>query len=95
MQLLVHCYSIDAVSYTGAYYGQGQSEIVLDNVDCVSSETNLNQCFRSTTHNCIHAQDASVACYPIRKPSPLVHCIYPSIICITMSITGGSDVLQY
>ncbi len=62
-----HSSSLDAVAYTGAYYGEGLSEIVLDNVDCINSETTINQCFRTTTPNCIHTQDAGVACYPERK----------------------------
>ena len=68
--MLIFAHSIffsDAVSYTGAYFGQGAGEIVLNNVDCLRNEPTLGQCFRSNTHDCTHAQDASVACFPESK----------------------------
>ena len=49
----------------GAYHGQGTGSIVLDDLLCSGTESNLLQCSSFTpagTHNCLHSEDASVVC---------------------------------
>lgn len=49
--------------FTGAFFGQGSRDIVLDNVGCDGSESRLEDCPKSLmTAQCTHAQDAGVSC---------------------------------
>ena len=46
-------------------HGQGTGAIVLDDLLCTGSESNLLECPSFTpagTHNCAHSEDASVVC---------------------------------
>ena len=52
----------DAVAFSNAYFGAGTGTIYLDDVSCTGSETNLNNCPRSSTVNCGHLDDAGVRC---------------------------------
>ena len=51
-----------------SYYGQGTGSILLDNVNCLGSETNLLKCSRGGRNtrlfdnNCDHSEDAGVKC---------------------------------
>ncbi len=47
-----------------AAYGRGTGSIVLDNVGCNGTETNLFDCTNSglNVHNCGHSEDAGVIC---------------------------------
>ncbi|XP_054611380.1 scavenger receptor cysteine-rich domain-containing group B protein [Dunckerocampus dactyliophorus] len=49
---------------SSSQYGQGSGLIVLDNVDCKGSETNLGQCDSLTwgVHNCYHYEDVAIIC---------------------------------
>uniref|UniRef100_A0A8D0Z2Y8 SRCR domain-containing protein n=1 Tax=Sus scrofa TaxID=9823 RepID=A0A8D0Z2Y8_PIG len=49
---------------TGAHFGAGSGKIVLDDVQCVGSESHLGQCMPrgGAGHNCGHLEDASVIC---------------------------------
>uniref|UniRef100_A0A8D0XFU4 SRCR domain-containing protein n=1 Tax=Sus scrofa TaxID=9823 RepID=A0A8D0XFU4_PIG len=49
---------------TGAHFGAGSGKIVLDDVQCVGSESHLGQCVPrgGAGHNCGHLEDASVIC---------------------------------
>ena len=47
-----------------AYFGQGQGDIYLENVQCNGSESSLEDCPASElgVHNCYHSEDAGVKC---------------------------------
>ena len=59
-------YSRAVAARTSAYYGQGSGTIKMTNVQCLGSETKLQDCksskWNSHTHNCNHSQDAGVEC---------------------------------
>ena len=56
--------SIGAMAFSNAYFGVGTGTILLDDVGCTGSETNLTDCTRSSTVSCIrgHTEDAGVRC---------------------------------
>ena len=44
-------------------YGHGNGAIVLDDLECEGSESNLFECRKkSGSHNCTHEEDAAVVC---------------------------------
>ena len=47
-----------------AAFGQGSGDIILDNVQCVGTETDLFSCPNNgpLIHNCGHGEDAGVQC---------------------------------
>lgn len=47
-----------------AYFGQGQGDIYLENVQCNGSEAMLDDCPASDigVHDCDHTEDAGVRC---------------------------------
>ncbi len=47
-----------------AFFGQGTGNIVLDDLQCMGTESRLIDCPNSgiNVHNCVHAEDASVTC---------------------------------
>ncbi|XP_078290233.1 scavenger receptor cysteine-rich domain-containing protein DMBT1-like [Panthera onca] len=49
---------------TGAHFGAGSGKIMLDDVQCVGSESHLGQCVHrgEARHNCGHLEDAGVVC---------------------------------
>uniref|UniRef100_A0A8C8Z707 Soluble scavenger receptor cysteine-rich domain-containing protein SSC5D n=1 Tax=Prolemur simus TaxID=1328070 RepID=A0A8C8Z707_PROSS len=54
---------------TGAHFGAGSGQILLDDVQCVGSESNLGQCVHGGQAglNCGHLEDAGVICWaPMR-----------------------------
>ncbi|XP_056011221.1 deleted in malignant brain tumors 1 protein-like [Ostrea edulis] len=62
-------YSTDgATAYSHARYGQGAAsqKIILDDVSCIGTETNLGQCNYTALglSNCDHTEDAGVRCNP-------------------------------
>eukprot|EP00057_Strongylocentrotus_purpuratus_P012434 XP_011666908.1 PREDICTED: deleted in malignant brain tumors 1 protein-like [Strongylocentrotus purpuratus] len=50
--------------YPNATFGEGTGEIILDNVNCTGSESNIAFCQHNgyLSHNCEHRQDAGVTC---------------------------------
>ena len=55
-------YALNA--YQRAHYGEGTGPIILDNVNCLGSESSLFSCKHSGVgkHYCSHKKDASVQC---------------------------------
>ena len=65
-----------AIARSNAFFGQGTVPILLDNVACVGTESRLLSCTYSSTHNCVHAEDAGVTCLAATHNSVLMilHC---------------------
>ena len=59
--------TIGAIARTRAFFGAGTGNIFLDDVQCIGTETRLSDCQASTTHNCVHSEDAGVTCVASRK----------------------------
>ncbi|XP_041453692.1 deleted in malignant brain tumors 1 protein-like [Lytechinus variegatus] len=55
----------NGIAYQNAYFGQGTGNIILDNVQCVGTETDLVSCPSNglLNHNCGHSEDAGVQCF--------------------------------
>ncbi len=53
-----------AVATGLSFFGQGTDLIVLDDVNCVGTEARLLDCMYTSSHNCIHLEDAGVRCQP-------------------------------
>ena len=54
-----------AIGLHGAYFGEGQGHIFLDNVECSPcNHSSLIECFTDEIgiHDCLHSEDASVIC---------------------------------
>ena len=51
-------------AYSNAYFGAGSGPIVLDDVQCSSSASQLLECYSRPilSHNCLHSDDAGVRC---------------------------------
>ena len=81
--MFIHVLPLGAVARTNAFFGQGVGSIVLDNVQCIGTEAQLLNCRHSTTHNCIHAEDAGVIC---QGP---VQCVTG-----TIRLVGGTSVAE-
>ena len=52
--------------YLGHYYGPGNGQTWLDNVQCTGSELSLAECRHRGwgIHNCAHREDVSIICSP-------------------------------
>ena len=65
-----------SLSLGSAYFGEGQGPILLDNVRCTGLEHELIDCPHNDLgiHDCIHNEDAGVACTSEFMPSfyPLI-----------------------
>ena len=51
-------------AFSEAVFGEGKGNIVLDDVQCVGTESELANCIHSdfNVHNCQHREDAGVSC---------------------------------
>lgn len=60
------------IAKSRAFFGQGAGPILLDDVQCTGSELSLQSCSHNPVgiHNCIHAEDAGVVCYPAALRDP-------------------------
>ena len=56
----------DAFHYN-AFFGEGNGNIWMDDVQCTSNDTCLGNCTFNgfSNHNCQHSEDVSVTCTPI------------------------------
>ncbi|XP_062615393.1 uncharacterized protein LOC134277123 [Saccostrea cucullata] len=65
--------SKNAVSMCCAKFGEGTGPILLDDVDCLGSETDIGQCKHRgwKVHNCQHLEDVSIRCSPKEDPSTI------------------------
>ena len=59
--------AIGAIARTRAFFGAGTGNIFLDDVQCTGTEAALSDCQASSTHNCVHSEDAGVTCVAARK----------------------------
>ena len=52
-------------SYIEAKYGEGEGDVILDDVVCTGNETSLSDCEHREpfTSNCEHDEDVSVKCF--------------------------------
>lgn len=54
-------------------YGEGEGPILLNRVDCISSDVRLTDCHRLSlqqrpvSHSCTHSKDAGVICRGVSK----------------------------
>ena len=60
-------FTTDAIAYSLAAFGQGAGPIHLDDVQCAGTESRLTDCVYTSTHNCIHFEDAGVRCQQQRE----------------------------
>ena len=70
------------MAFSNAYFGVGTGTILLDDVGCTGSETNLTDCTRSSTVTCIsgHAENAGVRCQG--KRFDVVYAVYCQLVII-------------
>lgn len=68
-------FSDQATAYSRARYGQGPAsqKIILDDVGCIGTETNLGQCNYTGLglSNCDHTEDAGVSCLSGKSTSQI------------------------
>jgi hypothetical protein len=82
-------FHIDAVAYHNAYFGPGTGPILLDDVFCLGNEKSILECdsninpfslINSYLHNCVHSEDAGVACLSRESQIKYHHIIVSDII---------------
>lgn len=58
-------------------YGHGSGPIWLDDVNCVGSETKIQDCTHRGwgSHNCDHSKDVSISCLSANSEKTL-YCVY-------------------
>ena len=60
----VHLLNSGPEAHSQAYFGEGQGDIYLVNVQCNGNESSLEDCPASElgVHNCYHSEDAGIKC---------------------------------
>ena len=55
---------LDAIAFDEAYFGEGSGTILLDDVICSGTESDLLSCSHNglRVHDCDHSEDAGVRC---------------------------------
>ena len=73
---------IDPIVYGNAAFGQAALPILLDDLACSGSESQLLSCsFDSVTTDCSHSQDAGVKCQHGKHVQTVVHfCRYITLV---------------
>lgn len=69
ISIFVLRFGIATAYTTRAYFGRGQGDIFLDDVQCTGREVDLLSCGHRPIglHNCGHSEDAGVICSPGSK----------------------------
>uniref|UniRef100_K1R131 Deleted in malignant brain tumors 1 protein n=1 Tax=Magallana gigas TaxID=29159 RepID=K1R131_MAGGI len=64
-------------AYGGAVFGRGSGTIWVDNVNCIGSESKIDECSHSPwgSNNCNHGDDISINCLPIRSNDTAVRLV--------------------
>ena len=55
-------YVFTGTALGNAYFGQGTGSIVMNNVHCTGTESNLTNCSHRFNRGCVHSEDAGVRC---------------------------------
>ncbi|XP_060590612.1 deleted in malignant brain tumors 1 protein-like isoform X2 [Ruditapes philippinarum] len=65
----------NSLSVSGSHFGNGTGPILLDDVQCLGSETNIVQCSNKGwySHNCNHGEDVGVICNAVAASYRLVN----------------------
>jgi len=80
IKILLHA---GGIAYSDAHFGTGSGQIVLDDVQCSSSSSQLLECSTRPIllHNCLHSADAGVGCEGSIICLKFKHyCVYNSFI---------------
>ncbi|PIK45167.1 scavenger receptor cysteine-rich protein type 12 precursor [Apostichopus japonicus] len=79
-------YSGGESAFGSAYFGEGITPILLDNVQCNGNENSLNDCVKNDigAHNCAHSEDAGVVCNDGQQLTT------PSTVVSEIRLIGGS-----
>ena len=74
-----------------AAFGQGEGNIVLDDVACQGDETNLGECSHPgyLVENCAHYEDAGVRCAGQYEHKFLISVSFPNAQCYQNSLTSN------
>ena len=73
---LAYVLTTGAIRLTNAAFGAGTGAIVLDNVQCRATESNLIDCPANDIgiNNCDHNEDAGVRCQAATTGSKIIQC---------------------